>query len=142
MEPIAVNVRRLEPGELNAEEQLEVDLERTRVIAKWLDARFEVMGIKFGFDSLIGLVPVVGDTVSSLIASYPILLARRHGLGKIVQAKMAANVAVDWAVGLIPAVGDVFDVVYKANLKNFKLFEEAVERKRRRETPKQEAAGR
>ena len=129
MEPVAVNVRRIEGSQKDAASDLDQDLERVRLLAKWLDARFEVLGIPFGLDSLIGLIPVVGDTITSVVASYPILLAQRHGLGKAVQARMAANVAVDWVVGLVPAVGDIFDVAYKANLKNLKLFEKAVEKK-------------
>jgi hypothetical protein len=131
MDTVAVNVRRIEKSEQSASAELEQDLERVRLLAKWLDARFEIMGIPFGLDALIGLIPVVGDTVTSIIAGYPILLAQKHGLGKAVQARMAANVAVDWLVGLVPAVGDVFDVAYKANLKNVKLFEQAVQKKRR-----------
>lgn len=131
MDTIAVNVRRVDVP-VDAPD-LEKDLERVRLLSKWLDARFRVAGIPFGFDSLIGLIPVVGDTVTSIIASYPILLAQRHGLSKLVQARMAANVGLDWLVGLVPGVGDLFDIAYKANLKNLRLFEEAVEKKRQQE---------
>ena len=112
--------------------ELEADLARARALAKALDAQFEIGGIKFGLDSIIGLVPVVGDTITSMIALYPIWIAKRHNLGKTVVARMSFNVFVDWAGGLIPVAGDVIDLAYKANLKNLKLLERAAERRRRK----------
>jgi hypothetical protein len=110
---------------------LEADLARARTLAKWLDSRFQVAGIKFGFDSIIGLLPGIGDTVTSVIALYPLWVAQRHGLGKALQMRMGFNVLVDWLPGMIPLVGDMIDVLYKANLKNLKLLEQAAERKLR-----------
>ena len=104
---------------------LERDVLRVRAFAKLMDAQFEVAGVKLGLDSLIGLIPVVGDTVASLLAFYPLAVARKHGLGKVVQWRMMANITADWAVGLIPLVGDVADLGVKANLMNAKLLEKA-----------------
>ena len=114
--------------------ELEADLARARTLARWLDSKFEIAGIKFGFDTLIGLIPVAGDTITSAIGLFPIYVARRHNLGKALQARMAFNVAVDWCGGLIPLAGDVVDVLYKANLKNLRLLERAVEKKLERES--------
>lgn len=111
---------------------LDIDLKRAKQIAKLLDAQFEVAGVKFGLEAFLGLVPVVGDTVGALAGLYPIWVANRHKLGKAVQAKMAANLAVEWGGGLIPWVGDFFDVAFKANLRNVKLLEEEIERRRDR----------
>ena len=111
--------------------ELLADLERARTLAKWLDSQFDVAGVKFGFDAIIGLIPGVGDTVTSLIALYPLWVAKRHGFGKALQARMAFNVLIDWLPGLVPVVGDVIDVFYKANLKNLKLLEQAAERRLR-----------
>ena len=129
MEAIRVDARRVPP----ATPDLEADLSRARVLANWLDAKFSFMGVKFGMDAVIGLIPVLGDTITSAAAVYPIWVAERHGLGKTVQARMAFNVLVDWLTGLIPIAGDVFDAAYKANLKNLKLLEAAAEKKRRSE---------
>ena len=93
-------------------------------------AQFSVAGIQFGLDAIVGLVPVVGDTLTALAALYPIWVARRHNLGKTLQARMAVNVVLDWLAGLVPVVGDVIDVAYKSNLKNLKLLERATERRR------------
>ena len=109
---------------------LEADLERVRMLARLLDAQFDIAGIKIGWDAIIGLVPVVGDTVTTIIGAYPIHVARKHKLGRWLQLRMAGNLAIDWAVGSIPLLGDVFDVAYKANLKNAALLERAVESKR------------
>jgi hypothetical protein len=137
METMTVNVKRIDPRFNAAPDttpgraELQADLARARTLATWLDSQFEVAGIRFGFDAIIGLVPGVGDTVTSLIALYPLWIAKRHGLGKALQARMAFNVFVDWLPGLVPVVGDLIDVLYKANLKNFKLLEQAAERKLR-----------
>src|SRR3954470_15009245 len=99
---------------------LDVDLARARKLATLLDSQFSVAGVQFGLDAIVGLVPVVGDTLTALAALYPIWVARRHNLGKTVQARMALNVLADWAAGSIPVIGDLIDVTYKANLKNLK----------------------
>ena len=129
METVTVNVRRV--GEAGwAEPDLSVDLERARKLATLLDSQFSVAGVQFGLDAIVGLVPIVGDTLTALAALYPIWVARRHNLGKTVQARMALNVLADWAAGSIPVIGDIIDVTYKANLKNLKLLERAAERRR------------
>ena len=141
METVSVNVHRAsqrpaaEPANWVAAgpADLEADLRRARALAHWLDAKFEVMGVKFGGDALIGLLfPVVGDTLTALASTYLIYVARRHNLGSAVQTRMAVNITVDWLSGLVPAIGDAIDVMYKANLKNLKLLEAAAEKKRRK----------
>jgi hypothetical protein len=109
---------------------LETDLERARKLARALDSQFEIGGFRFGWDAIIGLVPVAGDIAMTLVGLYPLLIARKHGLGKFVQTRMATNLLIDWAVGSIPIAGDVFDATYKAHLKNLDLLERAVERRK------------
>jgi hypothetical protein len=108
---------------------LATDVERVRKLAGWMDAKFSVAGVRFGMDGVIGLIPVVGDTVTALVSLYPLAVARRHRLGKWVQAKIFGNIALDWAVGLVPLVGDLFDVGFKANLRNLRVIERAAERR-------------
>ena len=131
METVNVNVRRAAGagGAAWAEPDLRVDLERARKLATLLDSQFSIAGVKFGLDAIAGLVPVAGDALAALAAMYPIWVARRHNLGKTVQARMALNVVADFAAGSIPIVGDLIDVTYKANLKNLKLLERAAERR-------------
>ena len=116
---IPVNVSRC------VEDELEADLAKVRRVATLLDAQFEILGRKVGWDAIVGLVPVVGDIAMAVVGAYPIYVARKHNLGKTVQARMAANLLVDWAVGEIPVLGDLFDVAFKANLKNADLVERA-----------------
>jgi hypothetical protein len=76
---------------------------------------------------MLGMIPVIGDAIPVLIGSYLIHVARKHKLGKWLEARMAANLLLDWAVGSIPIAGDAFDVAFKANLKNLSLLEKAIE---------------
>ena len=121
---IPVNVTR------RVEDELDVDLAKVRRLAKLLDAEFEVLGRKVGWDAIVGLVPVIGDVATALVGAYPIYVARKHGLGKHVQARMALNLLIDWAVGEIPLIGDLFDVAFKANLKNAEVLERAARKLR------------
>jgi hypothetical protein len=121
---IPVSVRRID-----SVSDLETDLRRARLLANWLDAKFSFAGIHFGLDPIVGLIPVIGDTLTAIAGIYPIHLARKHGLPMRVQARMAANVLIDWAVGEIPIVGDFFDVKFKSNIRNVELLERAVRRR-------------
>ncbi|MGB7156480.1 MAG: DUF4112 domain-containing protein [Tepidisphaeraceae bacterium] len=128
MSTIAVDVHRagtlLRPGEL------ERDIERVRTLARLMDAQFEVAGVRFGLDALVGLVPVAGDIAAGLLGLYPILIAKKHNLSRVTRTRMAANLVLDLAVGAIPLAGDVFDVAFKSNLKNLALLEREVEKRK------------
>ena len=126
MSSIAVEVRRAEESVQRS--SLQQDLERVRQLASVLDAKFQIAGIRFGWDAIVGLVPVVGDVAMAVVGTYPLYVAHKHKLGKIVRARMIGNLALDWAVGAVPLVGDLFDVAFKAHLKNARLLEQAVEK--------------
>src|SRR4051812_15438102 len=131
METVTVNVRRMGPDATSAPAapDLATDLARARKLAYLMDAQFSLAGVKFGLDALVGLLPVVGDTLAALASLYPIWVARRHDLGTNVQVRVGVNVLIDYLPGMIPVIGDLFDVAFKANLKNLKLLERAVERR-------------
>jgi len=99
-------------------------IEQIERLADWLDSRFRIPGVpvRFGLDALIGLLPGVGDTATSLAAFYILQAASRHGVPKLTIARMAMNLAVDYLVGSIPFVGDAFDVYWKANRRNVELL--------------------
>ncbi|MCB5173852.1 DUF4112 domain-containing protein [Microvirga lenta] len=99
---------------------------RITLLAKLLDSAFFVPGLnrRVGIDSVIGLVPGVGDAISTLLASYIIWEARQLGLPRWKIARMIGNVAVDTAVGAIPIAGDLFDVYFKANERNLRIIHE------------------
>ncbi len=103
--------------------ELERDLARVDRLAELLDARFEVAGFKFGYDGLVGLVPVVGDTLTGVVSCYPIYVCLKHDLGKLLALRMAGNVAADWILGSVPVVGDAFDFVFKAARRNARMLQ-------------------
>ena len=94
----------------------------------WLDRAFRIPGtdIRFGLDAILGLVPGVGDTASAAISAALIVAGWRMGVRRRVLAEMAWNVAVDWLIGSIPILGDVFDVAHRANTKNLRLLRSAL----------------
>ena len=79
-------------------------------------------GRRFGLDALIGFVPGVGDLASGAIGLLVIWRAPRLGLPRIVVARMLANSALDFVVGLVPIAGDAFDLWFKANSRNLALM--------------------
>ncbi|HSE15758.1 MAG TPA: DUF4112 domain-containing protein [Pyrinomonadaceae bacterium] len=81
-----------------------------------------VLGWRFGLDALIGLIPGIGDTSTSLASFYILVSAVRHGVPKITLLRMAMNIGFDYLLGSIPLVGDVADVFWKSNRKNIALL--------------------
>ena len=96
------------------------------VLAKLMDSQFKIPGtnIRFGLDSLIGLVPGAGDFVTFLISGYMMTILAKNGASGFVLARMTLNILIDALVGSIPLLGDVFDVAFKANRRNMKLMHE------------------
>ena len=93
-------------------------------LAFYLDGLFKVPGVgwRFGLDSLIGLIPNVGDTLTMFPSFYILLAGVRYGVPKITLLRMAFNIGLDYVVGSIPFIGDAFDFVWKANKQNMDLI--------------------
>jgi len=112
---------------LAKEERKKIEIEESlESLSRYLDdwVKIPIVGWRFGLDALIGLVPNVGDTLTSF-ASFHILIAGvRYGVPKITLARMAFNIGLDYAVGAIPFLGDAFDFVWKANKQNIDLIRE------------------
>jgi hypothetical protein len=98
-------------------------------IADWMDTAFEIpgLGIRFGLDALLGLVPGLGDALTSLVSLYIIGMASRHGLPRVTLMRMGMNVALDSLLGAIPFVGDLFDVYWKSNQLNVAILRRHLE---------------
>ena len=107
-------------GNLTREQRLA----RLEAIARLLDVAFVLPGtnIRYGIDGLIGLIPVVGDLITTALSLWLVREARAIGAPWHVTARMLANVAVDGAVGMIPFAGDAFDVMFRANMRNVRLL--------------------
>jgi hypothetical protein len=97
---------------------------RLEALAKLLDVAFILPGtnIRYGIDGLIGLIPIVGDIITTAIQLWLVREARALGAPWHITARMLANVAVDGVVGIVPVVGDAFDVMFRANIRNVRLL--------------------
>ncbi|ALG72024.1 hypothetical protein VY88_07160 [Azospirillum thiophilum] len=120
------------PGE--ARDSVPIDfqrLERLRRLSRLMDSRWRIpfTRIPVGLDGIASLVPVAGDTATAVVSAYIILEAARFDLPKTLLARMAFNVAVDWALGSVPVIGTVFDVAFKANRMNLDLLHEHLEQR-------------
>lgn len=106
------------------------ELDRLDRLATLLDSRWRLplLGWRFGLDSVIGLVPGLGDAAGGLVSAYLILQARRLGAPNRVLALMAGNVALDVALGSVPVLGDLLDLGLKANRRNARLLRRHFER--------------
>ena len=98
---------------------------RIRALAQFLDNAIQIPGTRwrFGFDAIVGLIPVAGDLIGGLLSGYIILEAARAEVPTLTLARMLANVGIDTLVGSVPALGDLFDAAWKANIKNVELLE-------------------
>lgn len=101
-------------------------LKHMEKLAKLLDAQFRIPGtdFRFGLDSLIGLVPGAGDLSTFAVSGYMVLILARNGASGFVLARMVFNILIDAIIGSVPLIGDLFDIAFKANMRNMKLMQE------------------
>lgn len=93
-------------------------------MTRLMDTRFRIpfTPYTFGIDPIIGLLPVVGDAISFAISSLLVLSMMRHGVSSGVVIRMIGNILLDLIVGTIPIAGSIFDFIYKANRRNYRLL--------------------
>jgi hypothetical protein len=84
--------------------------------------RVPVLGWRFGLDALIGLIPGLGDTTTSLVSFYILVSAVRYRVPKVTLLRMGLNIAIDYVVGSLPVVGDLADAWWKSNHMNIDLL--------------------
>ena len=92
-----------------------------------MDGAIPIGRWSIGLDPLLGLVPGIGDLVGALISMVIVMRAVQAGIPRIAVARMIANIAIDTLIGAIPLVGDMFDFVYKSNLKNLRIYEQTLD---------------
>ena len=99
-----------------------------RWIALLMDNLLRIPGttVRFGIDPLIGLIPGLGDTGSAMVSALALIQAARHGLPKIVLARMALNILLNELIGIVPVVGDAFSFWFKSNARNHQLLKEHI----------------
>ena len=93
-------------------------------LSRWMDGLFRVPGTgwRFGLDAIVGLVPGVGDTVTTMVSFYILAAGVRYRVPKVTLLRMGLNIALDYVVGAVPFVGDLFDAAWKSNQKNVELL--------------------
>jgi hypothetical protein len=103
-------------------------------LATLFDTAFLIPGtnIRFGIDALIGLVPGIGDVITTAMSAWLIHQARQLGAPRHLIARMIGNTALDGLVGIVPFLGDAFDVAFRANRRNMKLLRDWMDREERR----------
>ncbi|MEP3052337.1 MAG: DUF4112 domain-containing protein [Erythrobacter sp.] len=97
---------------------------RIETMEKLLERSFTIPGVNIpvGLDAIVGLIPVVGDIVTTALGAYVIWEARNLNIPKWKLWRMGANVAFDTVIGLVPVVGDAADLLYRSNTKNLRII--------------------
>ena len=95
-------------------------------VSDFMDSKFRIpfTNIRFGADALMGLFPYAGDIIGFAISSILIITMVHHGASGKDIFKMLGNIILDTLVGAIPLLGDLFDLTFKANRRNFNLLKE------------------
>jgi hypothetical protein len=113
---------------------LPANLKGISALAKLMDSQFRIPGTeyRFGLDSVIGLIPGVGDLSTFAVSGYMLTLMAKNGASGFVMARMILNILIDAIIGSIPLIGDIFDLGFKANNRNMKLMQEHYQEGRHR----------
>jgi len=105
----------------------------TTGLRRWAHALDELVPIpgtkiRFGLDSIIGLIPGAGDATGAVLSAYTLLVGVRVGAPPSVLLRIGGNILVDAIVGVVPVLGDLFDVGFKANKRNVALLDRYMDR--------------
>lgn len=113
----------VEPVRRGARTKVEVEASLDQ-LSNLMDGLFRIPGLgwRFGLDALVGLIPGVGDTASTLVSFYVLAAGVRYRVPKITLLRMGVNIGIDYLFGAIPVVGDLFDAAWKSNRKNVELL--------------------
>jgi hypothetical protein len=111
------------PGALARPKQAQIEQSLDH-LAHTMDGLFRipVVGWRFGLDAIVGLVPGVGDTLTSFASFYVLAAAVRYRVPKATLLRMGMNIALDYVFGSVPVIGDLFDAFWKANTRNVALL--------------------
>ena len=118
----------IEPGRgVMRQQSRAIEVEESLERLSWLlddFFRLPILGWRVGLDALVGLIPGVGDTATTLASFYILTSAVRYRVPKVTLLRMGLNLGIDYAVGALPLVGDLFDAWWKSNQKNIDLLRE------------------
>ena len=110
--------------ELDEKHALEAEhLARLEAIAKLMDARFKlpILPIPIGLDTIVGLIPGIGDTISLGVSGVIVAGSHRLEVPRRHLVQLGGNIFVDWLIGLVPIIGDLFDIGWQGNLRNVRI---------------------
>jgi hypothetical protein len=98
-------------------------------LSRLLDTWFRVPGtqIRFGLDGIVGFIPGVGDLLAGLASCIIVLAAYIRGVPLVTVARMVANLAIEVGVGMVPVLGNLFDIAWRANRRNYHLLERSLQ---------------
>jgi hypothetical protein len=115
------NASALTPERRHTQVEIEQSLDQ---LSRWMDGLFRIPGTgwRFGLDAIVGLIPGVGDTVSTLTGFYILAAGVRYRVSKVTLLRMGVNIGVDYLFGAIPVIGDLFDMAWKSNQRNVELL--------------------
>ena len=104
--------------------------QRVEAMEMLLERSFRIPGINYpiGLDAIVGLVPVVGDIVTTAMGAYIVWEGRNLGMPKWKLWRMAGNVAVDTALGVVPLIGDAADLVFRSNTRNLRIIKKHLDK--------------
>jgi Domain of unknown function (DUF4112) len=106
-------------------------LNRLKLLARFMDNGWGIpfTKVRFGADAIVGLLPVGGDLITILPSIYILIKAHEMGAPRELLVKMVGNIAIDTGLGAIPVLGDIFDVLFKSNIRNIDLLSEFIKKK-------------
>ena len=112
----------------DTEEIIEERMGRLKLLSQRLDDSITIPGTKYkiGVDPIIGLIPGGGDVFGAILSIYIMYSGIRMGVPRATVNKMFKNILLEFIIGCIPIVGDLFDIVWKSNQRNVKLIEESM----------------
>jgi hypothetical protein len=104
------------------------ELKKLEDLSILLDHKFSgPLGMKYGLDAVIGLIPGLGDLITTGFSLYILSIAVSLGAGPSIILRMGTNILIESVIDLIPIVGNIFDFYWKANLKNLELLKRHIE---------------
>jgi hypothetical protein len=122
------------PEALNPE-VIDPRLADVEAVARWMDYAFELPGgFRFGLAGFVGLIPGIGDVIDALISIYIVNRALQLGIPRVAVARMLVNIGIEALAGTVPFIGDLFDIAFKANRRNYQLLKSHLSQPRRQST--------
>jgi hypothetical protein len=104
--------------------------QRVEAMERILERLVVIPGIKrpVGLDVILDVVPIAGSVAAAALGSYIVWEARNLHMSKTQIARMAGNVGVDWALGLIPFIGAIPDFFFRSNSRNLRIIKRHLDR--------------